>query len=204
MVLEGQFLERAALIPSGKWVLEGLWHRGTREPPLLILPPLPGEGSMEHPLLAELAWAAARGGHPSLRFNFRGVGASQGDSAGERTLLEDAEAALQSLCESAGASRVGVVTLGSSAALAGRLAQKNKAVAGLAWVAPEGLRPKDVTSSSVPLLWLAPKATGALPKGLKAALDRRAGGFESTDLDARFTKGLPQVGRRVVDWLSGL
>ena len=42
---------------------------------------------MDHVVCAELAWAAARAGRPVLRFNFRGVGASQGsrgDAASRR------------------------------------------------------------------------------------------------------------------------
>lgn len=33
---------------------------------------------METTVIAELAWAVTRAGHPTLRFNYRGVGASQG------------------------------------------------------------------------------------------------------------------------------
>jgi SAM-dependent methyltransferase len=69
MVSRGQYLERPALIPLGAEVLEGLWHRGERTPPLLIVPPPPGTGSMDHVVCAELAWAAARAGYPVLRFN---------------------------------------------------------------------------------------------------------------------------------------
>src|SRR5258706_14457981 len=111
MVASGQFLERPTLIPlASKEVMEGLAHRGTRKPSLLVLPPLPHEGSMDHVVGAELAWAAAHAGFPTLRFNWRGVGASQG----ERGSFEaDARAALQ-----AASQRVLLVSLGGSAGTA--------------------------------------------------------------------------------------
>src|SRR5919201_77207 len=77
MVTRGQFLERPALVPVKDVVMEGLWHRGERRPPLLIIPPAPEEGgSMDHVVATEAAWAAATRGFPTLRFNFRGTGGS--------------------------------------------------------------------------------------------------------------------------------
>jgi alpha/beta superfamily hydrolase len=79
VVRKGEYLERAVVIPSEP-PLEGLFHRGSRAPGLLIAPPHPlSGGSMESTLIAELAWAVTRAGHPTLRFNYRGVGASGGE-----------------------------------------------------------------------------------------------------------------------------
>lgn len=78
MVKEGQYLERAVVIP-GASALEGLYHRGRRRPGLVIAPPHPHDGgAMETTIVAELAYAATRAGHPTLRFNYPGVGASPG------------------------------------------------------------------------------------------------------------------------------
>ena len=44
MVLDGQFLERPALVACGELTLEGLYHRGRRGPALLVCPPLEGGG----------------------------------------------------------------------------------------------------------------------------------------------------------------
>lgn len=78
MVKEGQYLERAVVIP-GPSALEGLYHRGRRRPGLVIAPPHPQDGgAMETTIVAELAYAATRAGHPTLRFNYPGVGASAG------------------------------------------------------------------------------------------------------------------------------
>ncbi|MGB8932524.1 MAG: alpha/beta hydrolase, partial [Anaeromyxobacteraceae bacterium] len=82
MVVAGQFLERPALIPldpGGGLTLEGLYHRGRRRPSLLVCPDPGAGGGMDAPAVAELAWASARSGHASLRFQHRGRGASQGE-----------------------------------------------------------------------------------------------------------------------------
>src|SRR6185312_2033757 len=115
MVLRGQFLERPTLIPSGKHTLEGLWHRGEREPAALLIPPLPGDGSMDAAALNELAFAFSQAGHPSLRFNFGGVGASQGQSKTLAAQEKDARAALTLLRENAGFEPIFVVGFKSGA-----------------------------------------------------------------------------------------
>jgi|GEM_PF-151459 len=80
MVLKGQFLERSVVVRSGPFSLDALFHRGMREPPCLIASPHPAlGGSMVAPVVAELAWALTRAGHATLRFDYRGVGGSQGE-----------------------------------------------------------------------------------------------------------------------------
>jgi hypothetical protein len=44
---------------------------------------------MTVPVINELAWALTRAGHPTLRFDYRGVGASQGQSRHKGALLEE-------------------------------------------------------------------------------------------------------------------
>ncbi len=101
MVLAGQYLERSAVVGG----LDVLYHRGTREPPCAIAAPHPAlGGSMTSPVVAELAWALTRGGHPTLRFDYRGVGASRGASrhpAGAMRIadLQDEVADLHAICE---------------------------------------------------------------------------------------------------------
>ena len=80
MVLPGQYLERSLVVGD----LDALYHRGRREPPCAIASPHPAlGGSMVSPVIAELAWALTRAGHATLRFNYRGVGASRGGSRHE-------------------------------------------------------------------------------------------------------------------------
>jgi alpha/beta superfamily hydrolase len=79
MVLAGQYLERSVVVRSGELTLDGLYHRGSREPACVLASPHPAlGGSMTAPVIAELAWALTRAGHATLRFDYRGVGASQG------------------------------------------------------------------------------------------------------------------------------
>lgn len=79
MVIKGQFLERMTTVPSAGLMLEGLFHEGRGIHGAVIAPPHPVfGGSMDSPVCAELAWAITRKGHPTLRFNYRGVGASHG------------------------------------------------------------------------------------------------------------------------------
>ena len=80
MVLPGQYLERSLVVGD----LDALYHRGRRDPPCAIASPHPAlGGSMIAPVIAELAWALTRAGHATLRFNYRGVGASRGVSRHE-------------------------------------------------------------------------------------------------------------------------
>src|SRR3954467_9300804 len=110
MVLEGQYLERSVAVKSGEIALDGLYHRGRKAPPCVLAPPHPVlGGSMTVPVVAELAWAITRAGHPTLRFDYSGVGASQGtirhqpgaerigDVAGE---VDDLRAAIDQLLAS--------------------------------------------------------------------------------------------------------
>src|SRR5207253_7708684 len=80
MVLPGQYLERSVVVGE----LDALYHRGKREPPCVLASPHPAlGGSMIAPVIAELAWALTRAGHPTLRFDYRGIGASRGESRHE-------------------------------------------------------------------------------------------------------------------------
>ncbi|MDF1565844.1 MAG: alpha/beta hydrolase [Deltaproteobacteria bacterium] len=112
MVLKGQYLERPVLIRVGELCLEGLYHRGDHVRPVLILPPHPQlGGSMDSPVVAELAWALTRAGHPTLRMNYRGVGASQGEWEGGEHDVGDLRQAVEHLAETTGAAPEGGVAL---------------------------------------------------------------------------------------------
>jgi alpha/beta superfamily hydrolase len=208
MVLKGQFLERSTVIPVGRVAMEGLWHRGTRAPALLVVPPTPDEGgSMDHVVAAELCWAAARAQHPTLRFNFRGVGASQGKRGGPESWVKDVEAAEQTLLESAAGTRVVHAALGSAANVLLRPHRGPEAgtLAGICLINPKGLDVKRLARVSAPsLILLGSDAPELLAAEVADAISGAGGTVELIDgLDEAFRRNLPQLGRTVAAWLDG-
>lgn len=205
MVLAGQYLERPALIPCGDLVLEGLSHRGARRPALLVCPPTGPGGGMDAPLVAELAWASARGGHASLRFQHRGVAGSQGAPDPGRE-IEDALAAFDHLAAglpgAAGAEGpLAVAGVGGGAATAAGVARARPAAA-LALVAPAAW--PDLEGLDLPILLVIPERGALLaPAEAVRRLVPRQGRVEVVEgADALFRTGLPRAGRAVAEWLA--
>ncbi len=206
MVTQGQFLERPAIIPVENCILDGLSHRGGARPPLLIVPPPPKQGNLQHPVLAELAWAAAHASFPTLRFDFRGVGASQGVPGGPAERLADAEAALRLLEENTGAATVAVGCFGGSAETILALPRLHPGIAGLCFVSPALLSPADVSRIAVPVLAIiGERDTSVAPAALAAAIGEAGGRMEIIHgADRNFDRSLREVGKAVVRWLSEL
>jgi hypothetical protein len=202
VVLPGQFLERPALVPCGALVLEGLSHRGGRRPALLVCPPTGPGGGMDAPLVAELAWASARAGHASLRFQHRGVGGSQGEGSADPGLaLEDGLAAWDHLAASE-RGPLAVVGVGGGCETAAGVARQRGAAA-LALVAPAGW-PR-LAGLVLPVLLVLPEQGGATPaRGAARRLPKGTRVEVVAGADARFRAGLPQAARTVVEWLAGL
>ena len=94
--------ERPVIIQSGENCLEGLLiNKKTDFLPALFNSPNPKfGGNMNSTLLNELAYALNQEGISSLRYNYRGVGASQGESLGNEEEAKDMMAALEFLLES--------------------------------------------------------------------------------------------------------
>jgi alpha/beta superfamily hydrolase len=200
VVSRGQYLERPALIPVGPLLLEGLWHRGTKAPPVLVLPPPPEAGSMDHVVCAELAWAAARAARPVLRFNYRGVGASQGTRGDATSRMEDGAGALRLLRENTGAVEVAVAAVGESAEAALALARRHAGVVALVLVSP----PASVLGepAGCPLLCILGEDEPGRA-GLVASAAEAGGRVELVaGADARFQRNLPEVGRLALRWLE--
>lgn len=208
MVLKGQFLERPTLIPvAGGLVLEGVSHRGDRRPGLLVLPPPPVEGSgMDHVVAAELAFAVSRQGHPTLRFNFRGVGASQGERAKDvEALFDDAAAALELAVDNAGGAPVVVASIGASDAVALRLAQE-RPVAGLAFIHPTLVVADDLGALSLEVAVVLPELGEPSDRGRWATgLEARGGHLTVVPGATRaYQRNLPLVGKAVAALVTRL
>jgi alpha/beta superfamily hydrolase len=198
VVLAGQFLERPALVDAGGVLLEALYHRGSRRPALLVCPPTGPGGGMDAPPVAEVAWAAARAGHPSLRFQHRGVGASQGEPDPAR-VLDDAEAALAHLSETVGG-RVALAGLAGGCETVLALARAHPEIERVVLVSPPGPPAAPLPAARVLVVVSEDRAgdAGALATSLGAggAVEVVAGA------DALFRAGLPQLGRAVVAFVT--
>jgi alpha/beta superfamily hydrolase len=138
MVTRGQLLERPVILPTPVGCLDGIYLRGGA-PGLLIVPSLPQRGgSMSNPVLSELAYAAAYSGAASLRFDYRGVGASEGEQvSGAEEAAEDLGAALDFLLETAGGEDAVVAAYGSGAWAARLRAASDPRVRGLLLICEE-------------------------------------------------------------------
>ena len=208
MVLAGQFLERPTLIPVGDLVLEGVAHRSTRAGAhLLVLPPASQEGGgMDHVVGAELAWAAAREGCGVLRFNYRGVGASQGERGDARTRLDDAAAAWQLARENA---------LGRAPVIAAIGEASSETALALAAANPDSPLVVLLGATGIPAAALKAVRAGVLlviPDSLERAVgaplrqraEASAGVVEIADCDPNWNRNLPEVGKAVVQALRRL
>jgi len=203
MVKKGEYLERPALIEvDGIW-LEGLYHRGEDKPGLLVCPPIAGEIGMDTPPVAELAFATARAGRASLRFQHRGFGASQGASDPTRS-IDDARGALAHLIACTTSARIDVAGYRSGALTAVQLARTEPRVRSIVLVAPqtmldlvelENRRVLVVLGSLTeePLLEAWRARVDVLPEGALAIID---------EADYRFVRGLTTMGDKVVRWLE--
>lgn len=205
MVMKGQFLERATLIPVGDLVLEGLWHRGEARQSLLIVPPSPeGGGNMDHVVCAELAWAAASKGHATLRFNFRGVGASQGRVAAQGKRKPDLQAALGQLKENAPQSIPIVVAIGRETDEVLSFAQKVDQKVCLISPVNECL-PKLASHPADVLVVLAEHDSVCDRQEWARKVALAQGQLEIVaGADRLFSRGLPQVGKCVMEWVRTL
>jgi len=213
VVLEGQYLERSVAVKSGEIALDGLYHRGRKAPPCVLAPPHPVlGGSMTVPVIAELAWAITRAGHPTLRFDYRGVGGSQGrmrhppgagrivDIAGE---IEDLGAAIEQLLASTRADSVCAVGYSFGAAVVASAA-RDVSIDRVVLIAPptvlwdfSGLRklakPVLVVCAEHDPFCDRTRLRGMLGQGATMAV--------VPETDQTFLRSLTELGKSVVAWL---
>ncbi len=190
------------MIPHDPSALDGLYHRGAKPPAVLVASPHPDRGSMEHPQIAEIAWAVARAEHPVLRFNYPGVGASPGEFA-DRDAIEAFASAFRHLSLSEAAPDVACIGVGWGAWVA---------AAALDHVRPERL----IMVQPVEETWSALKTFEGPVRAVFAEADdtdrrARAGAAVArcadgrvtviAGADATFRVGLVHLGRIVVETL---
>lgn len=138
MVDKGQLLERPVVIPREGACLDGIYLRGAGATPLLVASPLPGSGgSMASPINNELAYAASHAGCASLRLDYAGVGASEGEPPRDpAAAAADLALGLDFLLETTGAAAAAVAGIGSGAFAALELARRDERIDRLILVAP--------------------------------------------------------------------
>ncbi len=120
-------------------VLEGVWQSGA-DRGAVVAPPHPEYGgSLESPIVNEIAFGLYQSGVASLRFNWRGVGGSQGSVSGDLAAADaDYAAALEHVARSVSGPLIGAgYSFGAAAAL--RAALVDPRVRGLMLVAPPAM-----------------------------------------------------------------
>jgi hypothetical protein len=175
----------------------------------LIAPPHPlYGGSMESPVVAELAFACHRAGIASLRFNWRGVGASAGAPSGdERVADEDYAAALAYLAETVPGALIACgYSFGSAAAV--RAAERSPRVRRLVLVAPPPrlVAPERIAALKAPTLIVCGDRDDVVPLAELEAGVRGAAHVSLRvlrDIDHFFLAGLAALGREATEWLGG-
>ncbi|WP_373049358.1 alpha/beta hydrolase [Vulgatibacter sp.] len=204
MVRRGEYLERMVVVPSGDLHLEGLYHRGKLRPPCVVAAPHPQQGgSMDSPVVAELAWAITRAGHATLRFNYRGVGASEGAWSGGPGEVADLESAIDQLLETTGAPAIAVAGYSFGAWAAVQAALRRPEVAALVLVSPPTALLDFSGLARVQARVLAICAEDDDRSLLAGWLGPQGKLVTVAGADHFFTSGLPQVGRHAARFVGG-
>ena len=190
--------------------LDGIYMAGSDADAggVVIAPPHPlYGGSMESPVVSEIAWACTRAGFASLRFDWRGVGASGGTPSGDaEDAIADYAAAIAQLASTV-PGRLLAAGYSFGAAAAVRAAAKEPRVRGLILVAPPpamldraalSARPRDVLILTGEHDSLAPAAAlEAVAQDLP-----RARFVQIEEADHFFGAGLAAIGREITNWLA--
>lgn len=207
-------MERPAVIRTADedLVLEGLFHRGEAgKLPAVIAPPHPLlGGSMDSPVCNELAYACFRTGHPSLRFNFRGVGASRGKVSGDlKDALEDYVSAIEFQVETCKEPRVIACGYSFGSLAAAELAAGDPRVAAVILVAPPVARmdASAISRISCPGLVVAGHSDAYGPPGKVQELLQGKDNLRFEVIpgaDHFFVKGLGTLAIAAREWLEGI
>lgn len=196
-------------LEGGAQALEGIFLAGEEEEGFgaVVAPPHPlYGGSMENPVCNELAYACCDAGIASLRFNWRGVGASAGSPSGEPADADaDFRAALRYLADTVeGPLLAAGYSFGAAAAL--RCASREPRCGRLLLVAPPLpiLDRALLTAFPGPVLVLAAGEDAFSPAEELRALveDLPRGSFHlAPEADHFFGAGLAEIPRAARGWL---
>lgn len=196
------------------WVLEGLLVPVPGEPAggAVIAPPHPlMGGSMESPVVTEIAYALQKSGIASLRFNWRGVGASAGESSGDAAVADqDFRAALDFMRETVPGPLLGCgYSFGAATALRCAAAPEGEPspLARLVLVAPPtGMLDSDLLGGfSNEIFMAAGDSDDYVDTSALSELSRecRAARFEVIPrCDHFFMTGLNELRAAIEDWLG--
>jgi alpha/beta superfamily hydrolase len=176
---------------------------------VVLAPPHPMYGgSLESPVLTELAFASTKAGLASIRFNWRGIGASAGAPSGSAADADDDYgSALDHLAETvAGPLVAGGYSVGAAAAV--RAVATSPRVTRLVLVAPPPalVSPASISASGRRTLVLAGEYDRIAPaRELRDAFERtpRVELHVIPHADHFFAEGLAEVGRLAAAWLEG-
>lgn len=165
-------------------------------------------GDMGNGVVVAIVRALGAAGIATLRFDFRGVGASGGTHAGGSAEVEDARAAVDALAAASGLARVAIAGYSFGSLIALRLAADH-GVCAVAAVAPP-LAMFDAGFAArieAPMLVLAGDRDTFCPReqfdALAARLPADARARQLPGADHFFAGFENDVGQAVADWLSG-
>ncbi len=170
-------------------------------------------GDMDSPVVVAATQACARSGLATLRFNFRGVGASGGSWDDGRGEQDDVRAAVAHLHGLLGPpARIALAGYSFGAAMAGAIAAGGESLAGMALIAPPlAMRgvPAPPTAVAGPLLVVAGSKDTYCPAEALAELARAwpAATLTVTVIDGAdhfFLGGLEALDAALADWAARL
>jgi hypothetical protein len=174
---------------------------------------------MDAPVMAELVWHLARRGHPTLRFNWRGVGASAGtvrlpwlpaeiavDDDVLAELDDDLTRAIDALAaRDTGNAPIAIVGVSVGAIIAARVGAVHARVDRVVLVSP----PVDVLPLHLDALWAAGVSvlvavgdadTRAPIERVRALVGKHGSVLTIAGADHGFTRGLNALGTQVASW----
>lgn len=222
----GQILERMLVVSvrrgglADEIQLEALWQPGVMGArgvgvgeaamPVVIAGPHPWlGGNMDAPVCAEIVWQLARRGHPTIRFNWRGVSASTGVASHDvNAAIEDLESVVEHHAAGGPCALVGV-SFGCAAAsvVAARHPHVERAVLVAPPVTLVAVDFEALHTSGIPVGVVVGAADTTAPLDAVQAQARARGPVRVEVIEGAthsFTAGLVECGRRVAGFLPGI